>query len=54
MKVTVIPIVCDALGMVPKSLEKGIGELEIRGGIETMKIITLVRSSGILRRFLYI
>ena len=29
MKVTVIPIVINALGTVPKSLERGLEELEI-------------------------
>ena len=36
MKVKVVPIVIDALGMVPKALEKNLGELEIKGRIETI------------------
>ena len=36
MKVTVIPVVVRDLGMVPKGLEKRLGELEIRGRIETI------------------
>ena len=36
MKVTVIPIVVDMLGTVPKSLENRLEELEIRERIETI------------------
>ena len=35
MSVTVIPIVVSALGTILKGLEKKLGELEIRGRIET-------------------
>ena len=41
MKVTVIT----------KGLEKGLENLEIRGEVETIKIIALLRSARILKRF---
>ena len=37
MKVTVRPIVVCALGMVPKDLKKRLGELDIRGRIDTIQ-----------------
>ena len=37
MKVTVIPIVVSALGIVTKNLEKGQEEFEISGKIETIQ-----------------
>ena len=37
MRVTVIPIVIDALGMILKGLIKGMEELEIRGHTETIQ-----------------
>ena len=52
MKVKVIPIVINALGTVPKGLEKNLGELEIRGRIETIKATALLKSATILRRVL--
>ena len=36
MKVKVVPIVIGGLGTVPKGLENSLGELEIRGRIETL------------------
>ena len=52
MKVTVIPIVFGALGIVPKGLGKRLGELEIRGRIETILTTALLQSTRILRRVL--
>ena len=39
MKVTIIPIVIDALGTVTKGLVEGLEDLEIRGQMETIKTI---------------
>ena len=36
MKVTLIPIVVDTLGTIPKGLVKGLEDLEIRGQVETI------------------
>ena len=52
MKVTIIPIVIDAFGTVTKGLLKGLEELEIRGRVETIQTITLLRTARILRRVL--
>ena len=41
MKETVMLIVVEALGMVPTGLEKG--ELVIRGRIETIKLVALIK-----------
>ena len=49
MRVTVMPIVIDALGTVPKSLEERLEELENRGKIETIQITAMLRSTIILR-----
>ena len=46
-----IPIVIGVLGTVPKGLERGLEQLEIRGRIETIQTRTL-RSARILRRLL--
>ena len=54
MKVTVIPIVVGALGMIHKSFEKRLDELEIRGRIETILITALLRSTLIIRKVLRI
>ena len=52
-----VPIVVDALGKVPKELEKGLEQLEIGGRIETIQTAALLRlvkntlkSPGALRR----
>ena len=50
MKVTVIPIIIGALGMVPKSLVRGLQELEIEGHAETIQTTSLLRLVRILRR----
>ena len=44
MKVTVIPIVVGALGTVTKGLVKRPEDLEIRGRVETIQTIALLRS----------
>ena len=51
MKVTVLPIVIGAFSTVTKELVQGLEDLEI-GRVETIKIITLLRSARILRRVL--
>ena len=52
MKVSVIPMVSWALGTIPKELVKELADLEIRGQVETIQIIALLRSARILRRVL--
>ena len=49
MKVTMIPIVVCALGIIPKGLIKGLEDLEIRGQVETNQTIALSRSAWVLR-----
>ena len=48
--VPVIPIAVGALRTVPKGLERGLEELEIRGRIETIQTTTLLRLARILGR----
>ena len=50
MNMTMIPIVTGALGMIPKSLERRLEELEIGGRIETIETTTLLKLTSILRR----
>ena len=52
MKVTMIPIIIGALGTDTKGLVKELEDLEIRGRVETMQTISLLRSARILRRVL--
>ena len=52
MKVMVIPTVIDALDTVTKGLIQRIGDLEIRGKVETIQTTVLLRSARILRRVL--
>ena len=52
MKVTLITIVVNALGTVPKGLEKRLEELKIRGRIETIHTTVLFISARMLRRVL--
>ena len=52
MKVTVIPIVIGVLGTIPKSLVKGLDDLEIRARVETIQITVSLRLARILRRVL--
>ena len=42
MKVTVIPVVIGILGTIPKSLERGLEELEIRERIENIQTKALL------------
>ena len=50
MKVTIGPIVIDALGTVTKGLLKGLEDLEVGGRVETIQTTALPRTAGILRR----
>ena len=43
MKVTVIPVVIDALGTIPKGLIKWLEDLEIRGQLEPIYTTVLLR-----------
>ena len=54
MKVMMIPIVIGALRTIPKDLEKGLEDLEIRRQGETTHTIALLRSARILRSVLEI
>ena len=50
MRVTVIAV--GVLGTVPKDLEGGLEEFEVRGRIKTIQITALLRTVRILRRIL--
>ena len=52
MKVTVIPIVTDALGTVTIGLVLGLVDLEIRGRVKTIQTIAVLTSVRILRKVL--
>ena len=52
MKVTVIPIVINALVTVTKGLIKGLEDLEISGRVDINQTTVLLRSVRILRRVL--
>ena len=54
MKVAFIPIVNGALCIVTKGLIKRLPDLKIRGRVEAIQTITLLRSARILRRVLEI
>ena len=43
---------CSALGTIPKGLFKGQKDLEIRGRVETIQTLAILRSNGILRKIL--
>ena len=47
MKVTIVPIVIDALGTITKGLLKGLEDLEVGGRIETIQTRALLRTAGI-------
>ena len=49
---TGIPIVISALGTITKRLAQGLEELEIRGRMETIQTIALLKTARILRRVL--
>ena len=52
MKVTIVPIVIGAFGTITKGLLKGLEDLEVGGRVETIQMISLLRTVGILRRVL--
>ena len=52
LKMTVMPIIVGALRTVPNRLEKRLAKMEIRGKIENIQTIALLRSARILRRVL--
>ena len=52
MKVTSIPIVIGTLCTVTEGLINGLKDLEIRGQVETIQTITLLRLDRILKRVL--
>ena len=52
MKITLIPIVFGALGTINEALIKGLKKIEIRGQVEAIETISLLRSIRILRRVL--
>ena len=54
VKVTVIPVVIDALGTIHKDLIRGLEELEIWRRAETIQTTALLRSARVLRRVLEI
>ena len=49
MKGMMIPIVTGALGIIPEGLVKRLKDLEIRGQVETIRTIVLLRLARILR-----
>ena len=52
MKVTNIPIVICAFGIVTKELSKGLEDLDVGGRVETIQTTALLRTARILRRVL--
>ena len=52
MKVTIVPIVIGALGIITKGLLKGLEDLELGGRVETIQMTALLRTARILRRVL--
>ena len=52
MKVTIVPIVISALGIITKGLLTGLEDLEVGGRIETIQTTALLRTARILRRVL--
>ena len=52
VKVTIVPIVIGALGIITKGLLKGLEDLEIGGRVETIQTTALPRTARILRRVL--
>ena len=52
MKVTIIPIVIGAFGMVTKGLLKGLKDLEVGGRVETIQTTALLKTARILRKVL--
>ena len=54
MKVTILPIVIGAFGIVTKGLLKGLEDLEVGGRMETVQTTALLRTAKILRKVLEI
>ena len=52
MKVTIIPVVIGAFGMVTKGLLKGLEDLEVCDRVETIQTTALLKTTRILRRVL--
>ena len=52
MKLTIIPIVIGAIGIVTKGLLKGLEDMEVGGRVETIQTTALLRTARILRRVL--
>ena len=52
MLMTIIPIVIGAFVTVTKGLLKGLEDLEVGGGVETIQTTALLRMARILRRVL--
>ena len=52
MKVTIVPIVIDALGTITKWLLKGMDDLKVGGRVESIQTTALLRTARILRRVL--
>ena len=52
VRVTIVPIVINALGTITKGFIKGLEDLEIRGRVETIQTTELLRSARITRRVL--
>ena len=52
MQVTIISLVIGAFGTVTNRLLKGVEDLEVGGGVETIQTTTLLRTAKILRRVL--
>ena len=50
MKVTIVPILIDALGTITKGLLKGVEDLEVGGRVETIQTTALLRTARLLRR----
>ena len=52
MKGTIIPIVIGAFGTVAKGILKGLEDLVVGGGVETIQTTALLKTARILRRVL--
>ena len=52
MKVTIVPIVIGALGIITKGLLKGLEDLEVGERVETIQTTALLRTARILKRVL--
>ena len=52
MKMTIIPIVIGAIGIVTKGSLKGLEDLKVGGRVETIQTTALLKTARILRRVL--